>query len=310
MSIICATCRHQISGIKGDGFTVSGCDRNDKMCLTQRKENYAVREGLNQMYDYNLWQPKEEPKKEPDCADGCGLRDFSTELCETDCLPQQETAAKEKPLCFDCEDTLWCGDCPAGTEESACDPHCHDCEFEVECEMNDVLRRKQGVPGVMTATEKFAGEHGPVNYSAVPLEDLLPGKIQGPVKEIAAPYDIQTNSYLRPAPKVEPRKVLPDLDAELEKIKETIDHPEHYAEAQIPSGIECWDHYELAMTEAEFVGAMKNNIYKYIFRTGRKDPAAAVQDLEKARAYLKRWIAYLEGHRIVWMKAKKNDVPF
>lgn len=91
-----------------------------------------------------------------------------------------------------------------------------------------------------------------------------------------------------------------------EYVTDYIGHPSHYAKADIPSGIECWDHYELAMTEEEFRGAMKNNIYKYIFRAGRKDPAKTVEDLKKARSYLTRWIQYAEGDRTVWMKGRKN----
>jgi hypothetical protein len=97
------------------------------------------------------------------------------------------------------------------------------------------------------------------------------------------------------------------VEPETKEVKlDVIDHPSHYAEADIPSGIECWDHYELAMSEEEFAGAMKNNIYKYIFRAGRKDPAKTIEDLEKAGAYLKRWIAYAKGERTVWMKGNKS----
>jgi hypothetical protein len=50
---------------------------------------------------------------------------------------------------------------------------------------------------------------------------------------------------------------------------------------------------------------MKGNVLKYVFRSGRKDDG--VQDLEKAGAYLKRWLSYLDGNRTVHMKGKKND---
>jgi hypothetical protein len=86
---------------------------------------------------------------------------------------------------------------------------------------------------------------------------------------------------------------------------DVLDHPEHYTTSEIPSGIECWDHYELGMTEEEFRGAMKNNIYKYIFRAGRKDKNKTVEDLNKAIRYLHRWIKFEEGERIVWMKGQK-----
>jgi hypothetical protein len=84
-----------------------------------------------------------------------------------------------------------------------------------------------------------------------------------------------------------------------------VDRPAHYADADIPSGIECWDWYELAMTPEEFRGHMKGNVLKYTFRAGRKKDA--IEDLEKARAYLKRWIKYLKGERTVHMKGQRND---
>jgi hypothetical protein len=94
-------------------------------------------------------------------------------------------------------------------------------------------------------------------------------------------------------------------EAKAEAQQDLIDHPSHYAKADIPSGIECWDWYELAMTEEEFIGHMKGNVLKYVFRAGRKEDGA--QDLEKAGAYLKRWLSYLDGDRTVHMKGKKND---
>jgi hypothetical protein len=82
-----------------------------------------------------------------------------------------------------------------------------------------------------------------------------------------------------------------------------INHPSHYTSGSM-SGIECWDHYELAMNTDEFRGAMKNNIYKYIFRQGKKDEV--VKELKKARAYLDRWIAFEEGQRIDFIKVKPD----
>lgn len=84
--------------------------------------------------------------------------------------------------------------------------------------------------------------------------------------------------------------------------KYVIDHPSHYTEGP-DSGIECWDWYELAMKADEFRGAMKNNVWKYTYRAGKKDDK--VKDLRKAIAYLERWIKFEEGQRTVWMKGDK-----
>jgi hypothetical protein len=86
----------------------------------------------------------------------------------------------------------------------------------------------------------------------------------------------------------------------------SVEQPKYYTRKDIPSGIECWDHYELAMTPEEFRGAMKNNIYKYIFRAGHKEDL--IKDLEKALVYLKRWLRYENGERIMWMRqGQKNE---
>lgn len=67
--------------------------------------------------------------------------------------------------------------------------------------------------------------------------------------------------------------------------------PDHYTYGRV----ECWDWYEMAMTPEEFRGAMKNNIWKYTFRAGKKGPS--IPDLKKALSYIQRWIKYEEGWR-------------
>jgi len=90
--------------------------------------------------------------------------------------------------------------------------------------------------------------------------------------------------------------------------KDMLDHPEHYTTGNM-SGIECWDHYELAFNEDEFRGAMKNNLYKYIFRVRKKgDQVKFIEDLGKCIRYLERWIKFEEGHRIGWYKYKPVPV--
>jgi len=82
-----------------------------------------------------------------------------------------------------------------------------------------------------------------------------------------------------------------------------LDHPEHYTTGNM-SGIECWDHYELAMEEAEFRGAMKANLYKYIFRGRKKgDQEKFIEDLGKCIRYLNRWIEFEKGVRVRWTKS-------
>jgi hypothetical protein len=77
--------------------------------------------------------------------------------------------------------------------------------------------------------------------------------------------------------------MLSELQVECEKAG-----PHHYTTREL----ECWDWYEKAMTREEFVGAMKNNIWKYTYRAGNKEDA--VGDLQKAITYIERWIRYLK----------------
>jgi len=65
---------------------------------------------------------------------------------------------------------------------------------------------------------------------------------------------------------------------------ETVDHPPHYN--QHPSGVEC-------ITIVEFFTINVGNAVKYLWRAGNK--GALVEDLKKARWYIEREIARLEG---------------
>jgi len=69
-------------------------------------------------------------------------------------------------------------------------------------------------------------------------------------------------------------------------MNDIINHPSHYTDRDI----ECWDWYRMVMTHEEFRGAMKNNVLKYIYRAGKKH--TIIEDLEKARAYIDRWIKH------------------
>jgi hypothetical protein len=165
------------------------------------------------------------------------------------------------------------------------------------------------MPGVMQP--KSIAEY--VNPAEDPHDEAFEGddgmfdleKAEYEAQELAQPHML--NGFLPEDPCCYPQDVQ-EAKAEAQEdlaAQDLIEHPSHYAKADIPSGIECWDWYELAMTEEEFIGHMKGNVLKYVFRAGRKEDGA--QDLEKAGAYLKRWLSYLDGDRTVHMKGKKND---
>ena len=72
---------------------------------------------------------------------------------------------------------------------------------------------------------------------------------------------------------------------------DSVNHPSHYTGH--PSGIEC-------IVIVEHFGFCLGNTIKYIWRAGLKDDAkslkaSAIQDLKKARWYLDRQIATMEG---------------
>lgn len=68
---------------------------------------------------------------------------------------------------------------------------------------------------------------------------------------------------------------------------DNVNHPLHYTQGSI----ECIDAIEASMPPAEFRGAMKANIIKYLWRYEHKN---GLEDLKKARFYLERMIASYE----------------
>lgn len=69
-------------------------------------------------------------------------------------------------------------------------------------------------------------------------------------------------------------------------MNDPINHPSHYTSGRFETidVIEDWQ-----------LGFHLGNAVKYISRAGKKDPAKIVEDLKKARWYLDREIARLEG---------------
>lgn len=81
---------------------------------------------------------------------------------------------------------------------------------------------------------------------------------------------------------------LDDIEEDLPK--EQVDHPLHYGGENNP--------YEaIKVIEAWNLGFCLGNTVKYIARAGRKDAKKTIEDLEKARWYLDRYIARLKGER-------------
>jgi len=80
-----------------------------------------------------------------------------------------------------------------------------------------------------------------------------------------------------------PRKEPASPSFEIKASKDAI-NPEHYKQGDI----ECLDAIKASMPHQQFIGFLKGNHMKYVWRFEHK---GGVQDLEKARWYLDRMIA-------------------
>ena len=68
---------------------------------------------------------------------------------------------------------------------------------------------------------------------------------------------------------------------------DNVNHPQHYAD----TAIECIDAMQASMSQEEFEGYCRGNIFKYLWRFRAK---GGVESLKKARWYLDRLIHTLE----------------
>lgn len=72
------------------------------------------------------------------------------------------------------------------------------------------------------------------------------------------------------------------------KNSDNVSHPSHYAKG--------WSNGAEVIDLTEHLSFCAGNVVKYVCRAGRKDPDKHVEDLEKARWYLDREIARVEGN--------------
>lgn len=70
---------------------------------------------------------------------------------------------------------------------------------------------------------------------------------------------------------------------ETQRIDDPVNHPQHYTRGNI----ECIDMIEDILGEKGFIGYLKGNIIKYLYREEDKN---GLEDLEKAKWYLNRLI--------------------
>jgi hypothetical protein len=253
---------------------------------------------------------------------------------------QKQIEHKPTPVCYDCPDDVWCGNCPDDVECNLI-INCSDCHVKQDCQSNgevdpsecdggscedacDMNCQDEFAPVSMGTDLQTLGNRMIEARSAAAEElteknladlehDIAKADEDGKIQNYTQMDDLRDEALDRLEESSDFADKLnadPAWDESFDKLRESelaeedvVLHPNHYAEADIPSGIECWDWYELAMTEEEITGHFKGNALKYIFRAGKK--GNAIEDLEKARNYLARWIGYLNGDRTVHMRGKK-----
>lgn len=71
-----------------------------------------------------------------------------------------------------------------------------------------------------------------------------------------------------------------------------VEHPPHYGGADDP--YETIKVMEDRLSPAEFDGAMKFQVYKYLDRAGKKEGQTQLRDVQKAAWYANRWAAAIE----------------
>lgn len=80
---------------------------------------------------------------------------------------------------------------------------------------------------------------------------------------------------------------------------QTVNHPAHYNRGKI----EC-----IEFIEDQQLGFHRGNALKYIVRAGAKDSAKEIEDLEKARWYLKREIELIQARLQNRPPVRPNDM--
>ena len=69
-----------------------------------------------------------------------------------------------------------------------------------------------------------------------------------------------------------------------------VEKPEHYANGNV----ECWDAFCSAAPIEQQIGAFRFNVFKYLWRLGKKDGHTALEDAQKAEQYLRKLIELLK----------------
>lgn len=130
---------------------------------------------------------------------------------------------------------------------------------------------------------KFDGIHNGVFYTEE-MEKYIGeiGTIKNSNKEVVR-VQFKSDWFIYPASLIEQHLVEEDPE------QDNVNSPSHYTKG----GIECIDSIEASITDEAFLGYLKGNVQKYVFRYESKSNPA--EDLKKAQWYLNKLISKLES---------------
>ncbi len=84
-----------------------------------------------------------------------------------------------------------------------------------------------------------------------------------------------------------------------ENMSDPVEHPSHYNKGKIEV---------IEFIEDQSLNFNRGNAIKYICRAGAKDPLKEIEDLEKARWYLKREIELIKAHTNGFSPVRPNEM--
>lgn len=142
------------------------------------------------------------------------------------------------------------------------------------------MGKKQGKVYELTFTDYADGQPG---ETSVTIEGRTLAQLHDGVR---ATLEMQAQEIRRLFVAAAPKKV-PQLVTDGAQPTDAVNHPAHYNAGKIEV---------IEFIEDQKLGFHLGNALKYVARAGRKDPAKAVQDLEKAIWYIRRDIAVRQGN--------------
>ena len=127
-----------------------------------------------------------------------------------------------------------------------------------------------------------------MKYNDLPYETEMDKHI-GEIGEIIVEFKKEVRVLFTNASWYYPKSLIEQHLVEEESEQDNVNSPSHYTKG----GIECIDAIEASMTREAFLGYLKGNVQKYVFRYESK--SNPTEDLKKAQWYLNKLISKLES---------------